>query len=453
LSAARVAKWHYPPRAAIIDGMNNEIEKTIIDGGAVTLVERMPSMHTASVGFWVAFGSRYEPEGDYGSAHFIEHMLFKGTRSMGPRELAMAVEDVGGSIGASASEERTRLYARALPEHIPLVIDIMADMFRRSVFPADEFDREREVVLEEIKGHDDTPEEIVTDNFIQDIYGLEGLGHSILGYEADIAGMTRDKLFELYEKFYRPAHLVVSAAGNLGGLDIPALVAKAIEPCSLPPCKALVSPQSEPDFSTKAVIRRKDIQQTHFCLGFPGAPYKSPDRYKYMLLDMILSGGMSSRLFYEVRELRGLVYDIMTSNSSFSDTGFFYVSASTRPDNLAEVLDVTISELNKVTSGQVSLQELDRVKSQLKVSITMSMESVGGRMSKLAQSEIFYGRNVADEEILEKILEVKPEDVCELAAEVFRADRAVFSGLGPYKGRKAAAAERLALDSISKLSR
>ncbi|HOY63426.1 MAG TPA: insulinase family protein, partial [bacterium] len=165
------------------------------------------------------------------------------------------------------------------------------------------------------------------------------------------------------------------------------------------------------------------------------------------------SGGMSSRLFYEVRELRGLVYDIMTSNSSFSDTGFFYVSASTRPDNLAEVLDVTISELNKVASGEVSQQELDRVKSQLKVSITMSMESVGGRMSKLAQSEIFYGRNVTDEEILEKILEVKPEDVCELAAEVFRADRAVFSGLGPYKGRKAAAAERLALDSISKLSR
>ncbi|MFA6451764.1 MAG: pitrilysin family protein, partial [bacterium] len=282
--------------------METKVTREIIRGGTVVLTEELPHLLTASVGFWINFGSRAEEEAQYGASHFIEHMLFKGTERMGPRDLALAIESVGGSIGAAASEEKTYCNARVLPEHLPIAVSIISDMFGRSQFPDAEFAREKEVVLEEIKAHEDTPEDLIYDLFLEDIYGREGLGHNPLGYEDTIKAMTRDDLFALYRRYYRPAHLIVSVAGNLGGMNIPELVARELEPCVEPACNILGHKASISDFTPKIKLRKKDTGQVQFCLGAPGVPFDSPDRFIYMALDVILSGGMSSRLFQEVRE-------------------------------------------------------------------------------------------------------------------------------------------------------
>lgn len=430
--------------------METECTKVKIGDGIVVLTERLPHLLTASVGFWINFGSRSEPAALYGAAHFIEHMIFKGTATMGPRDLALAVESVGGSIGAAASEEKTYCSARVLPEHLPIAVNIISDMFANSAFPAEEFDREKQVVLEEIKGHKDSPEEMSFDFFLEDVYGKQGLGHSILGYEENIGAMTRDTLYALYKKIYRPAHLVVAVTGNFGDADVPALVAGALKPCGEPPCSVMKPGPSPADFTRAIRFRHKDTGQAHFCLGGPGIPYHNPDRYVYMVLDMVLSGGMSSRLFQEVRERRGLVYDISSTNTCFSDSGFFCVSASTRPENLIDVLDVTAAEIAKIRNGEVDAGEIGRVKEQLRVSMAMSFESVTSRMMKLARSEIYYGRNLTDGEIFDMIHAVTPEDIVRVTNSVFQPEKLVFSALGPYKGKKRKDAEKRVAESISK---
>ncbi|HOO56569.1 MAG TPA: pitrilysin family protein [bacterium] len=413
--------------------MKTEIRKETLDCGAVLLVEPLPHLLTTSIGFTIAYGSRCEPENMYGAAHFIEHMIFKGTPGMGPRDLALAIESVGGSIGAAASEEKTYCYARVLPEHLGIAVDIISDMFCRSTFPLNEFDLEKEVILEEIKAHEDTPEELVLDQHLEDIYGNSGLGHSILGEESTINNITRDSLFDLYKKIYRPSHAIISVAGNTGDIDIASLINKALSPDGGQPCHVLESPPSPPDFTTKIRLRNRDTHQTQLCLGAPGVEYHNEKRYVYTLLDVILSGGMSSRLFQEIRERRGLVYDISSMNTCFIDSGFFTIMAGTRPENLIDVLSATTDELLKVKDGDVSEQELDRVKEMLRVSISMSFESVTSRMMKLARSQIYYGRPVTDEEIFDSISAVTVEDITIAANEIFRPGTFVFSALGPFE--------------------
>ncbi len=414
--------------------METQCEKTIVGGNTVVLTERLPHLLTACIGFWINFGSRHEMEPHLGAAHFIEHMLFKGTETMDAKGLALAIETLGGSINAAASEERTYCYARVLPEHLPVAVGIIADMFGKSVFAPAEFDREKEVVLEEIKGHEDSPEELAFDLFLEDIYGRRGLGHSILGYEKTIRNISRDELYGLYKKFYRPAHLIVAVAGNIGDADVTTLVENALEPCTEPPCEILKPAPSPSDFAPRITLHHKKTAQVQFTLGAPGINFGHADRYVYMLLDVILSGGMSSRLFQEVREKRGLVYDISSINTCFSDSGFFGVTAGTRPDNLLEVLKVTADELKKLKDGDVTREELERVKQQLRVSMTMSFESVNARMMKIARSEIYYGRNMTDEEMFEMIHAVEMEDITRVSNELFVGGHTVFTALGPFRG-------------------
>jgi predicted Zn-dependent peptidase len=416
--------------------MKNECTRKTLDCGTVVLTEPMPHLFTACIGFWINFGSRNEPEDMYGAAHFIEHMLFKGTAKMGPRDLAIAIESLGGSIGAAASEEKTYSYARAMPEHMPVALDILSDMFFRSEFPEHEFKLEKEVVLEEIKGHDDVPEEVAFDDFLEDIYGLPGLGHSVLGYEKTVRELTRDKLYALYKKFYRPAHLIVTVAGNIGDMDVAGMIENALGTAAEERCDVMKPAQATSNFAHRVALNKRKTAQVHFTLGAPGVKYGDPAHYVYTLLDVILSGGMSSRLFQEVRERRGLVYDISTMNSCFTDTGFFSVNASTRLENLLEVVTVTAQELRKVKDGDITQEELSRVKEQLRVSIAMSFESVSTRMSKLARSEIYYGRMLSDEEIFDMITSITLDDLSKAANDLFKGPHFVFSALGPFTAKK-----------------
>jgi len=431
--------------------MKTAVTRERLDGGTTLLVEPLPHLMTAAVGFFIKFGSRAEEEHQYGAAHFIEHLLFKGTATKDPREIALAIESVGGSMGAAASEERTYCAARVLPEHIPLAVSIISDMFFRSVFPEHEFECEKNVVLEEIKAHEDTPEDLIFDLFMEDVFGRSGLGHNILGYEENIRNITRDALFDMYRAYYRPAHLIVTVAGNIGDNDIPALLTSSMEQCDEPPCKILDFAPSTHDFTSRVFVRRKDTEQVQFCLGMPSVRFGDERRFTYKLLSMILSGGMSSRLFQEVRERRGLVYDIVSSNSCFTDCGFFSISAGMRPEKLYEVLTVTMAELKKIKNGDIDADELERMKEKLRVYVSMSSESVTSRMMDLADCEIYYGRNMSDEEFLDKIRLVTLDDLVRAADDAFQPDRIVFSALGPFKKNQLRSAEENVAEILNEI--
>jgi len=409
-----------------------------LSNGAVVLTEHLPYMRSVAVGLWIGYGSRTEVSaGDFGSAHMIEHMLFKGTMDKDPKELAISFESVGASFNAAASRETTYLYSRVMGERLPLALYNLSDMALRSVFPPHEFERERGVVLEEIKAHEDMPEEISYDLFLQDYFGGHGLAHSILGTEEGAEGMTRDRLFELYRKAYRPAHLVVAVAGNLLGHDVPALAEGALGEDSAPPCRFLSKepPPAEPARSVNIIGR--DTYQAQVYAGFPGVAYDYDDFYAFSTLDMILSGGMSSRLFHEVREKRGLVYEISTDNVSYSDAGVFYVYAGVRIENLLEVLRITVQELDKVRNGETGSDELQRVKEQFRAGTVMSHESVVARMSRLARNELYFGRYMSDGEILERLEAVTLEDITRVARDSFRRKNLVFTAMGPFAENEA----------------
>ena len=418
--------------------MKNRLQTHTLDNGVIVLAEHLPAMHTVAMGCWLTAGSRHEATGRQGGFHFIEHMVFKGTRRRTARDIAIDVESVGGHMNAVTGKELTCYYAKALSENLPLLADVLTDMFFCSVFDPEEYAREQQVILEEIKSRDDTPEDFIFDQFLEDRCGRTGLGHSVLGYEDTVGGTDRDALYGMYRNAYRPERLIVSVAGNLDGQDACDVVRRALDGIQDLPGNNGAGPASGDtgDFRTDVRIYSRDIEQTHFVLGVTGIPYNHDDRYVYAVLDMLLSGGMSSRLFQEVREKRGLVYDIQSGSECYTDRGYFTISASTRPANLREVLEVTAGELKSLMCGEASADEVDRVKRQLRANMAMSFENVSGRMMKIARSRIYFGRQVPDEEILEQVSGVSLDDVQRAANTLFAPGRFAASILGPYPDDK-----------------
>ncbi|MBS0643269.1 MAG: insulinase family protein [Proteobacteria bacterium] len=405
--------------------MSDPIQVTRLPNGLTIVTERMERVETVSFGAYVGTGSRSETVAENGVSHFLEHMAFKGTTTRSAVQIAEEVEAVGGQINAYTAREQTAYYIKVLKENTPLATDIIGDILTHSTFETQELERERGVILQEIGQANDTPDDIIFDHFQEVAYPAQPLGRPILGSEDGIRQMPRATLTAYMQRHYGAGNTVVAAAGNLQHEVIVDLVGKHFGDLS-----AAVPPPTEPATYRGGEFRQvRDLDQVHVVLGFPSVGYGHQDYYPTMLLSSLLGGGMSSRLFQEIREKRGLVYSIYAFNAPYADGGLFGIYAGTGEEEVEELVPVTLEELRKVQS-EVTEAELARARSQVKAGLLMSLESTGARCEQLARQMQIYGRVIATQETIAKIEAVTIADVQRAAARQFRG-APTLAALGP----------------------
>ncbi|MFL5279926.1 MAG: M16 family metallopeptidase [Rhodopila sp.] len=405
--------------------MSEPIQVTRLPSGLTVVTERMDRVETVSLGAYVGTGSRSETAAENGVSHFLEHMAFKGTTTRSAAEIAQEVEAVGGQINAYTAREQTAYYIKVLKEDTTLAADIIGDILTHSTFEAQELERERGVILQEIGQANDTPDDIIFDHFQEVAYPAQPLGRPILGPEDGIRQMPRATLTNYMRKHYGAGNIVVAAAGNLQHQEIVDLVDRHF--ADLP---ATSTTATEPALYKGGEFRQvRDLDQVHVVLGFPSVSYGHQDYYPTMLLSSLLGGGMSSRLFQEIREKRGLVYSIYAFNAPYADGGLFGIYAGTGEEEVEELIPVTLEELRKVQS-EVTEAELARARSQVKASVLMSLESTGSRCEQLARQMQIFGRVIPTQETIAKINAVTVADVQRAAARQFRG-APTLAALGP----------------------
>ncbi len=424
---------------------NDPISTTRLPNGLTVVTERMDRVETVSLGAYVASGTRNELASENGVSHFLEHMAFKGTERRSAARIAEEVENVGGHINAYTAREQTAYYVKLLKEDLALGADIIGDILTHSTFAPEEMERERGVILQEIGQANDTPDDIVFDHFQETAFPGQPMGRPTLGTEALIRGMKRDTLTDYMRAHYTTGNVVLAAAGNLHHDQVVELARQHF--ADLP---SAVLEHPEPGRYLGGEFRReKELDQVHVVLGFPSVGYGDRDYYPVLLLSTLLGGGMSSRLFQEIREKRGLVYSIYSFSAPFLDGGLFGIYAGTGEDEARELVPVTLEELHKVQHGSgpdvVRQDELDRARAQLKSSLLMSLESTGSRCEQLARQLQVFGRIVPTNETVAKINAVTLEDVRRAAARVFRG-APTLTALGPVRHipRLGEVADRLA---------
>ncbi|HUN43015.1 MAG TPA: pitrilysin family protein [Acetobacteraceae bacterium] len=420
--------------------MTDAIQLTRLPSGLTVVTERMDRVETVSFGAYVAAGSRNETAEENGVSHFLEHMAFKGTERRTAAQIAEEIEAVGGHINAYTAREQTAYYVKVLKEDTELGADIIGDILTHSTFEPEELERERGVILQEIGQANDTPDDIIFDFFQEAAYPSQPLGRSVLGTEKGIKGMPRGMLTAYMKRHYAASNVVVSAAGNLQHEQIVELARQHF--ADLP---AHTAPKMVAGRYRGGEFREdRDLDQVHIVLGFPSIGYGDPDYYPTLLLSTLLGGGMSSRLFQEVREKRGLVYSIYSFSAPYMDGGLFGIYAGTGESEAEELMPVTLEELRKVQDA-VTEPELGRARAQVKASLLMSLESTGSRTEQLARQLQVFGRVVPTSETVAKLNAVTTEDVRRAAGRQFRA-KPTLAALGPA-GRVpklAAIAEKLA---------
>ena len=416
------------------------IRVSTLPSGLIVVTERMDRVETVSLGAYVASGTRNETAAENGVSHFLEHMAFKGTERRTAAAIAEEIEAVGGHINAYTAREQTAFYVKVLKEDTALGADIIGDILTHSTFDRDELERERGVILQEIGQANDTPDDIVFDHFQETAYPGQPMGRPVLGTEEIIRGMPRDALLTYMRRHYTTGNTVVAAAGNLQHDQILDLVQRHF--ADLPTEKV---PAIEPGLYEGGEFREeRDLDQVHIVLGFPSVAYAHPDYYPTMLLSTLLGGGMSSRLFQEVREKRGLVYSVYSFTAPAMDGGLFGIYAGTGEGEAAELIPVTLEELRKV-QHDVTEAELARARAQVKAGLLMSLESTGSRCEQLARQLQVFGRIVPTAETVAKLNAVTIADVQRAAARQFR-EPPTLATLGPAERVPAlpAIADRLA---------
>lgn len=402
------------------------VERAELPGGLRIVTERMDSVETVSLGVWVDAGTRNEPAEINGVSHVLEHMAFKGTDRRSALDIAVEIEDVGGHLNAYTSRESTVYYATVLKENVDLALDIVSDILLHSTFDEDELARERAVILQEIGQANDTPDDIIFDWFQEAAYPNQPLGRPVLGTAEIVRTLPREALVNYMGAQYGGDRMVLAAAGNL---DHGALVKMAersfggISPARSRAC-------DEGRYSGGDWRDVRDLEQAHVVLGFGGIGFDDPDYYAHAVLSTALGGGMSSRLFQEVREKRGLVYSIYSFSSSYRDCGLFGIYAGTGPDELGELTGVVCDELRRVAQDPMQQAEIARARMQIKAGILMSLESTSSRAERLARHLQIYGRTIPVEEIAERIDAVTAEDVRRVAARMM-ATAPTLAALGP----------------------
>jgi predicted Zn-dependent peptidase len=410
--------------------MSDAITKSVLPNGLRLVTERMPHVRTASMGLWVNAGSRYEAPSQHGISHFLEHLFFKGTSTRSALEIAQAADEIGGQMNAFTDREQTVFYVKVLAAHFERAVEIVADMLLRSTFAAEHIERERQVIDEEIKSYEDSPDELVQDLFAQTVWNGHPLGRPVIGTLATVNRLTRDDLTRFVQRFYRPSNVVISVAGDIEHDQVAAVLMRHLgewDGTGAP----LVTDPPRPDAGV--ATRMKETEQVHLTLGTQGLAHADERRYTLSLLDHLLGGGMSSRLFQEIRERRGLVYTIASYASAYRDGGLFVVYAGMSPDAGPEVIRLTLEEIQKIRTQPVDAVELNRAKESLKGSLMLSLESTGSRMSILARSEIYYGRQITLDELIAKVDAVTADDVQQMAVELLEPHRLSMAAIGPFR--------------------
>jgi predicted Zn-dependent peptidase len=415
---------------------------TELDTGERVISERLPSVRSVAIGFWIGAGSRDETPAKAGVSHFIEHLLFKGSGSYTAQEIAETFDGLGGELNAATSREHTVVYARVADHHLTTAIDVMTDMVFAPLFA--ELDAEREVVLEEIAMYVDTPQELVHDLFSEAVFGSHPLGRPVIGTADVIAGVSRRIVSGYHRAMYRPGNIVVAAAGNLGHDRLVRMLEKAAAKQAEPPTRG---PRVRPPL-VKAPppglrFQRKDTEQYHVCIGAPGIARSDKRRFAASILDAILGGSASSRLFQEIREKRGLAYAVYSFGSQYTDSGLIGLYLGTREENLLAALEIAAEQIGEIAAGDLSEAELERAKENLKGRMMLSMESTANRMSRLGRSLITDTELLSIERIIAEIEAVGPEAIADLAGVLLAPERLSGAGIGPSEERFLEAVERV----------
>jgi predicted Zn-dependent peptidase len=403
-------------------------QKTVLSNGIRVITEKMPYVHSVSTGIWVNVGSRDEQSEERGISHFIEHMLFKGTKQRSALDIAKELDAVGGFANAFTSKEHVCFHAKVLDTHLPLVVDVLTDIFLNSVFAPQEISREQQVILQEIRMIEDTPDEYVHILFQEMFWTGNPLGLPIYGTAEAVENTDREAIKRYLRRMFQPERIVISAAGNLDHDRFVDLVASSMETLNHPEqSRSRETPQDHYEIR----VIPKDLEQVHLCLGMRGTSQVEGNRFACHMLNVILGSSMSSRLFQEIREKRGLAYSVYSFVNSHVDTGLLGVYAGIGPENVEETLQVIRKELSTLAEEPISAAELSAAKEYLKGSMYLNAESSDSRMNRLAKNEFLFGRHVPFEEIEEGINRVSAEAIHEWFREVYQTDRFALMLFGP----------------------
>jgi predicted Zn-dependent peptidase len=406
------------------------IQKTVLPNGIRVLTESAPYVESVSVGVWIGAGSRWESPKVYGISHFTEHMLFKGTERRSAKEIADEMDSLGAHLNAFTDKEYTCFYAKALKEHLNVAMDVLTDMTLHSVLDPVEIEREKNVVLEEIKRHEDTPDDLVHDVFAQNLWQRHPLGNPVIGTRKTVKSLTHERLRDYIAQEYAPNNMVISAAGNLEHENLVGIVEDMLGSWSgTRAAGAAVGVQPVKQIAYK----RKRTEQVHFCVGVPGYAQPHEDKYTLAVIDSILGGGMSSRLFQEIREKRGLAYSIGSYSASYREAGLFVVYGGTSPGNFDETLGLIRKEFGDIVKNSATDAEIERSKNQIRGSLVLGQESMSNRMSRMAKSEMYFGRIIPLAEILASVMAVSRDSVSRVAHEMFSDSDFAMAAIGPFK--------------------
>ncbi|MFI9719642.1 M16 family metallopeptidase [Streptomyces sp. NPDC052396] len=418
------------------------VRRTTLPGGLRVVTETLPSVRSATFGIWAGVGSRDETPALNGATHYLEHLLFKGTRKRSALDISAAIDAVGGEMNAFTAKEYTCYYARVLDTDLPLAIDVVCDMLTGSLIEAADVDAERGVILEEIAMTEDDPGDCVHDLFAHTMLGDTPLGRPVLGTVDTINALTRDRIARFYKKHYDPTHLVVAAAGNVDHAKVVRQVRAAFEKAGVLGRTDAVPAGPRSGARTIRTAGRVELlgrktEQAHVVLGMPGLARTDERRWALSVLNTALGGGMSSRLFQEVREKRGLAYSVYSYTSGFADCGLFGVYAGCRPSQVHDVLKICRDELDKVATEGLSDEELTRAVGQLAGSTVLGLEDTGALMNRIGKSELCWGEQMSVDDMLARISAVTPDEVRAVARDVL-GQRPSLSVIGPLKDRQAA---------------
>src|SRR5215470_17028799 len=410
------------------------IQREVLPNGLIVLSEEMAHIRSIAIGIWMKTGSRDESLDLNGISHFTEHMVFKGTKNRSARDIARQVDSIGGNMDAFTGKETICFNIKVLDEHIPIAIDILSDLVLNPVFAANDITREKGVILEEIKMDEDNPDYLVHEIFTQSFWKDHPLGKPILGTKETVRSFEQQKLFDFYRQRFAPNNMIISAAGNLNHQKFVQLIKERFAGlAAVPNGFHLPAPEVTPRVITR---NKKSLEQVQLCVGVPSHPISDEKRYVSYVLNTVLGGGMSSRLFQKVREEQGLVYSIYSDLNPYRDTGCMAIYAGTSVESVRKVVDHILAEFRELKTGPIPEDELRRAKDQLKGGLMLSLESSISRMSNLARQEMYFERFFTLDETIEQIESVTLEELLEMSSQLFQSDKIAVTVLGNLDGLK-----------------